>query len=77
MQSNHILSKNQSGSDLPLNLETYGIFNTAEIIRNPSYELLYAEETAEHLKGIRKRFSDRIGRYIGGYRRIHRSIAQG
>ncbi len=61
MQSNHILSKNQSGSDLPLNLETYGIFNTAEIIRNPSYELLYAEETAEHLKGFEKGFLTESG----------------
>ena len=33
-------------------LSAYGIENTVEIIYNPSYDLLYAEETAEGLEGF-------------------------
>jgi phosphoenolpyruvate carboxykinase (ATP) len=33
-------------------LSTYGIENTVEIIYNPSYDLLYAEETAAGLEGF-------------------------
>jgi len=33
-------------------LSAYGIENTAEIIYNPSYDLLYAEETADGLAGF-------------------------
>ena len=38
----------------PLNLEQYGIFDALEIIRNPSFETLYAEETASGLEGFEK-----------------------
>ena len=34
-----------------LNLEKYGISGTTEIIRNPSYEALFAEETKAGLEG--------------------------
>jgi phosphoenolpyruvate carboxykinase (ATP) len=37
-----------------LNLEQYGIFGVREIIRNPSFDTLYAEETAEGLEGYEK-----------------------
>jgi phosphoenolpyruvate carboxykinase (ATP) len=37
-----------------LNLEQYGILGVREIIRNPSFDTLYAEETAEGLEGYEK-----------------------
>ncbi len=37
-----------------LNLEKYGIRETTEIIHNPSYELLFLEETKESLEGYEK-----------------------
>ena len=37
-----------------LNLEKYGITGTTEIIHNPSYELLFLEETKENLEGFEK-----------------------
>jgi phosphoenolpyruvate carboxykinase (ATP) len=41
-------------SDNFLNLEQYGIFDTREVIRNPSFDTLYAEETAAALSGYEK-----------------------
>jgi len=35
-----------------LNLEQYGISGTTEIVRNPSYDVLYAEETRADLTGF-------------------------
>lgn len=37
-----------------LSLEQYGIVNVKEIIHNPSYELLFKEETNENLTGFEK-----------------------
>ena len=37
-----------------INLNKYGITGTTEIIRNPSYELLFEEETKPDLKGFEK-----------------------
>ena len=34
-----------------LNLSKYGISGTTEIIHNPSYEMLFAEETKPGLEG--------------------------
>jgi len=41
-------------SDNFLHLEQYGIFDTREVIRNPSFDTLYAEETAAALSGYEK-----------------------
>ena len=35
-----------------INLEKYGITGTTEIVANPSYELLFEEETKEGLEGF-------------------------
>ena len=37
-----------------VNLEEYGIFGTKEIVYNPSYEMLYNEETKPELEGYEK-----------------------
>ncbi|MCG8383788.1 MAG: phosphoenolpyruvate carboxykinase (ATP) [Gammaproteobacteria bacterium] len=37
-----------------INLSAYGIEDVKEIVHNPSYDLLFAEETAEGLKGYEK-----------------------
>jgi hypothetical protein len=52
-----------------LNLEQYGILGAREIIRNPSFETLYAEETAAGLNGYEKS-------YLTEYRHIYRSLAE-
>ena len=44
-----------------LNLEQYGIFNVAEIIRNPSFETLFSEETTEGLSGYEKGYLTEAG----------------
>jgi len=44
-----------------LNLEQYGIFNVAEIIRNPSFETLFSEETTEGLSGYEKGYLTESG----------------
>ncbi|MCP3688846.1 MAG: phosphoenolpyruvate carboxykinase (ATP), partial [Gammaproteobacteria bacterium] len=54
MQPSQNLSETLTSSDLTLALESYGISNPGEIIRNPSYELLFHEETAGHLSGYEK-----------------------
>ena len=46
---------------LPLNLQPYGIFDTTEILHNPSYEQLFAEETAEGLSGYERGFLTQSG----------------
>ena len=61
MQTNQTLSETQSDTGLLQKLETYGIFNATEIIRNPSYDLLYAEETADNLEGFEKGFLTESG----------------
>ena len=38
----------------PLNLEQYGISGTTEIVHNPSYDTLFAEETRDDLEGFEK-----------------------
>ena len=47
--------------ELPLNLEPYGIFNTSEILHNPSYDVLFAEETASGLNGYERGFQTESG----------------
>ena len=37
-----------------LDLSKYGICNSVEILHNPSYEVLYQEETKEGLEGFEK-----------------------
>ena len=48
-------------SDSFLNLEQYGIFDTREVIRNPSFDTLYAEETAAALSGYEKGYLTESG----------------
>jgi len=61
MQTSQILSETETNTASDLNLEAYGITNTAEIIRNPSYELLFAEETAKGLDGYERGFLTESG----------------
>lgn len=51
----------QSTAIPPLNLESYGIFDTSEILYNPSYDVLYAEETRAGLNGFEKGFITESG----------------
>ena len=44
-----------------INLEQYGINNVQEIIRNPSFETLFVEETAEGLSGYEKGYLTESG----------------
>jgi len=44
-----------------LKLEQYGILDTLEIIHNPSFETLFAEETAEGLSGYEKGYLTESG----------------
>ena len=37
-----------------LNLSKYGISGTTEIVHNPSYEMLFAEETKPGLEGFER-----------------------
>jgi len=48
-------------TDISLDLEQYGIFDAHEIIRNPSFDTLYAEETAAGLGGYEKGFLTESG----------------
>ena len=38
-----------------INLSKYGITDTVEIVHNPSYELLFEEETKAGVERLRKR----------------------
>ena len=42
-----------------INLEKYGISGSTEIIRNPSYELLFEEETKADHSGSRASYEKR------------------
>lgn len=42
-------------------LEKYGITGTTEVVYNPSYELLFEEETKESLKGYEKGQETELG----------------
>jgi len=44
-----------------LNLEQYGIFGALEIVHNPSFETLFAEETTEGLTGYEKGYLTESG----------------
>ena len=48
-------------SDNSLHLEQYGIFDAREVIRNPSFDTLYAEETAPELSGYEKGYLTESG----------------
>ena len=39
-----------------INLSKYGLTGTTEIVHNPSYELLFEEETKAGLEGFEKGF---------------------
>ena len=45
----------------PLDLEKYGIRDTSEIVYNPSYEVLFSEETAPGLSGFEKAYVTESG----------------
>ena len=55
------LIKAETKNQYALNLEQYGITDAHEIIRNPSFETLYAEETAAGLNGYEKSFKTESG----------------
>ena len=44
-----------------IDLTKYGITDTTEIVYNPSYEELFAEETKEGLTGYEKGFQTELG----------------
>ena len=44
-----------------IDLTKYGITDTTEIVYNPSYEELFAEETKEGLTGYEKGFETELG----------------
>ena len=44
-----------------IDLSQYGITGTTEIVYNPSYELLFKEETDSSLEGFEKRTGKRTG----------------
>ena len=52
------MTQTQANNQIPsasfLDLSQYGISGTREVLRNPSFETLYAEETAEGLTGYEK-----------------------
>ena len=54
-------SDTRTQPDRSLNLEQYGIFDTREIIRNPSFDTLYEEETAAGLSGYEKGYLTESG----------------
>ena len=44
-----------------LQLEQYGIHDAVEILRNPSYEQLFAEETRPDLEGFERGIVTELG----------------
>ena len=44
-----------------MNLSKYGITGTTEIVHNPSYELLFEEETKPELEGFEKGQESELG----------------
>ena len=46
-----------------IDLTKYGITDTTEIVYNPSYEELFAEETKEGLTGYEKGFETELGNH--------------
>ena len=59
-----------------IDLSKYGITGTTEIVRNPSYELLFEEETKPGLEGFEKGQSERYDWYLHRpftERQIHRN----
>ncbi|MFA9419305.1 MAG: phosphoenolpyruvate carboxykinase (ATP) [Gammaproteobacteria bacterium] len=51
----------ESRAQRSLNLEQYGILDAQEIIHNPSFETLFAEETADGLSGYEKGYLTESG----------------
>ena len=47
--------------DNSIDLSVYGINNVAEVVYNPSYELLFAEETKADLEGYDRGFVTELG----------------
>ena len=45
-----------------INLSKYGITGTTEIVHNPSYELLFEEETKAGLEGFEKGQVSELGK---------------
>ena len=50
-----------------LDLTKYGITGTTEIVHNPSYEMLFEEETKPELTGYEKGRVHRHGRELQGH----------
>ena len=44
-----------------IDLSKYGITGTTEIVYNPSYEMLFQEETKPELEGYEKGQANRLG----------------
>ncbi|MDH5354943.1 MAG: phosphoenolpyruvate carboxykinase (ATP) [Gammaproteobacteria bacterium] len=61
MQSKLNLSNSPLSHRLSQKLENYGILHTSEILHNPSYEVLYAEETRAGLNGFEKGYITESG----------------
>ena len=58
-----------------LDLTKYGITGTTEVVHNPSYEQLFAEETNPALEGYEK--GQRAGCCERDDRHLHRPFSQG
>ena len=61
MLSHYIIRKGVRFKMAEINLTQYGITGTTEIVHNPSYELLYEEETKADLTGYEKGQESELG----------------
>lgn len=59
-----------------LNLSKYGISGTTEIVHNPSYEMLFAEETKPGLEGYEVGQVSELGAVNVMTGRLHRPLPQ-
>lgn len=60
-----------------IDLSKYGISNVREIVYNPSYEQLFAEETRPDLEGFEKGVVTESGGSSGPHRRLYRALSEG
>ena len=60
-----------------IDLSGYGISDAAEIIHNPSYELLFAEETRKDLQGYEKGLVTGVRRSGRAHRHLHGAFTEG
>ena len=59
-----------------IDLTKYGITGTTEIVHNPSYEMLFEEETKPELEGFEKGQVSRAWRSQRYDRYLHRTFSQ-